>query len=90
MYFGSRKLHGLYAVYAGHDVTAAMPTQPHETSGQVVFQGHDSEEQGIIYSLQPHNFTSESVATWLTIDAKRCWLSDVVMFVVWTGCFKRS
>jgi len=32
-----------------------------EEEDQVVFQGHDSEEQGIIYSLQPHNFTSESV-----------------------------
>lgn len=49
----------------------------------MVFQGHDSEEQGIIYSLQPHNFTSESVATWLSMMRNDVGsVMFVVMFVV--------
>lgn len=32
-----------------------------EEDDQVVFKSHDLEEQGIIYTLQPHNFNSESV-----------------------------
>ena len=35
---------------------------------EAVFKSHDLEEQGIIYTLQPHNFTSESVAGCLAIS----------------------
>ena len=52
------------------EATHPEPRTPLPPPAQVVFKGHDDQELGIIYSLQPHNFTPESVAKCLVSHAE--------------------